>query len=284
MNLSESYKNRIKELAGINSKELPENKKLNSNFWKWFGNSKIVENGKPMICYHGSSTPNINVFDMSKIGSNKGNLGHYGYGFYFSIDIREAKTYGDEIYKCYIKMINPFIGNDKQILELKNNGIDNIDELSNISIDFNSLKNSFKNDTIIYLFLNNIEKNGIEYAWDGIHKLNLGNIDLDKLNDISNMIEYTTLNKNVNGVPDYVLDELTALNITPKINKGFEYEQSLHWITDLGNRSKQVTEVIKKLGYDGVFYGSEIVIFNPNQVKSIENDGSWDINDNNIYS
>jgi hypothetical protein len=26
------------------------------------------------------------------------------------------------------------------------------------------------------------------------------------------------------------------------------------------------------------------VTFKPNQIKSVENDGTWDINDNNIYS
>lgn len=259
---------------------------LNDNFWRWFSDSKIVDNeGNAIICYHGSPSKNIEAFDISKIGYNKGNLGHYGYGIYFSVDIAEAKTYGTNIYQCYIKMSNPFIGNSAQILELKENGVDNIDELSNISIDFESFRDEFKNDKIIYSFLTNIEKNGVEYAWDVIHNSKDNeNLDTDKLNDISNIIEYTTLNKNVDGVPDYVLDVLSSLNISPKINKGFLYEQSLHWITDLGNRSKYVTEVIKKLGYDGVFYGSEIVVFNSNQIKSVDNDGTWDIDDKNIYS
>ena len=255
---------------------------LNDNFWKWFGNGKIVENDKPMICYHGSTEKNINVFDFSKISYNKGNEGHYGHGIYFSTDIIEAKTYGSEIYKCYLNISNPFIGNDKQILELKRNGVTNIDDLSILSIDFNSLKKSFKNDKLIYDFLTNIEIKGLKNAWENIKQDNT--IDYDLLNDLSDMIEYTTLNKNVNGVPEYVINELKKLNIKPKLNKGFKYRQSLHWITDLGNNSKEVTNVIKKLGYDGVFYGSEIVVFYPNQIKSIQNDGTWDVGDDNIYS
>ena len=31
-------------------------------------------------------------------------------------------------------------------------------------------------------------------------------------------------------------------------------------------------------------FGSEIVIFNSNNIKSIENDGTWDIEDDNIFS
>jgi arginyl-tRNA synthetase len=266
----------------LNEGKKTENK-LNINFKKWFSGSKIVENGKPMICYHGSKNKGINVFDIKKIGQNTGNEGHYGYGIYFSTDIREAKTYGSEIYKCYINIKKPFIGNNKEILKLKRKGVDNIDELEILSIDFNSFKNSFINNNLIYDFLTNIEKKGIEYAWDNIPKQD-NNIDYDLLNDITDIIEYTTLNKNVNGVPNYIIKDLNKLKIKPKLNKGFAYNQSLHWITDLGNRSKYVTEVIKNLGYDGIFYGSEIVVFNPNQIKSINNDGSWDIDDNDIYS
>lgn len=271
-------------------KYLNEENSLNNNFWKWFGGSKIIENGQPMICYHGSPISNIEVFDISKIGYNKGNYGHYGYGIYFSTDIREANVYGNNIYKCYIKMSNPFVGNENQILELKKIGVQGIDDLVILSIDFESLKNEFKriNDKLSYNFFKNVQEQGEEYAWNDIRNKvgdQPNSIQIyNKLNNISDIMYYTTLNKNVHGVSDYVLDELKKLGIKPKLNKGFEYEQSLHWITDLGNRSKYVTETIKKLGYDGVFYGSEIVVFEPNQIKSIDNDGSWDINDNNIYS
>lgn len=282
MELRKFIENTIREY--LNEQASLENVKLNDNFWKWFGNSKIVENGKPLICYHGTSERNIKSFDLNKIGYNKGNYGHYGYGIYFSTDIREAKTYGNIIYECYIKITNPFTGTDKQILQLKNSGVSGIDDLVALSVDFNSFKNSFKNEQYIYNFIDSIEKIGLEKTWDNIRDNGDKKIDLDLLNDISNLIEYTTLNKNVDGVPDYVFDEFKKLNINPKINKGFPYHQSLHWITDLGNRSKDVTEVIKGLGYDGVWYGSEIVIFNSTQIKSIKNDGTWDIGDNNIFS
>lgn len=257
---------------------------LNKNFWNWFGGSKIVENGQPMICYHGSPKSDISTFDLSKIGHNKGNLGHYGYGIYFSTDRREALTYGDALYECYIKILNPFTGTDKQMILLKKNGITTVDDLSNMSIDFKSFKESFRNDKVVYLFLMNIENHGVEYAWDEIHKLTKVGLDYDKLNDISNMVDFTTLNKNVDGVPDHVIDTMHDLGISPKINQGFAYAQSLHWITDLGNRSREVTNVIKKLGYDGVFYGSELVAFNSNQIKSIKNNGTWGIDSDNIYS
>jgi hypothetical protein len=255
-----------------------------NSFWKWFGGSKIVDNGVPLICYHGTSERGIKSFDINKVGYNKGNYGHYGYGIYFSTDIREAVTYGDIIYKCYIKILNPFTGTDKQILELKSGGVGGIDDTVVLSIDFSSFKNSFRGRSYIFNFIDSIEKMGLEKTWNNIRKDKDNNIDLDLLNDIGNLVEYTTLNKDVHGVPSYVFDELKKLNISPKLNRGFLYDQSLHWITDLGNRSKEVTDIIKSLGYDGIWYGSEIVVFKSDQIKSINNDGTWDINDDNIYS
>ena len=44
------------------------------------------------------------------------------------------------------------------------------------------------------------------------------------------------------------------------------------------------TSAIIDKGFDGIIHGQEIVVFNSNQIKSIKNDGTWDVNDNNIYS
>ena len=32
-----------------------QNNNLNENFWKWFGDSKIVDNGRPIVVHHGTS-------------------------------------------------------------------------------------------------------------------------------------------------------------------------------------------------------------------------------------
>lgn len=258
---------------------------INDNFKKWFADSKITKGGKPLVCYHGTNDSDIKSFDESKIGHGSGNYGHYGYGFYFSTDVKEAKIYGPIIYQCYINIANPFTGSDEEIIQLKEKGVEGIDDLDVLSIDFESFKNSFKDKPYIFSFISDIQKLGMEKAWKNILKQDDNKkINYDLLNDISGYIEYTTLNKDVHGVPEYVLDAFKKLNINPKLNKGFYIQQSLHWITDLGNNSKEITNVIKELGHDGVWYGSEIVAFYPHQIKSVNNDGSWDINDSNIYS
>jgi hypothetical protein len=54
----------------------------------------------------------------------------------------------------------------------------------------------------------------------------------------------------------------------------------------IGNNDGERTLECIKLGYDGLISDDNVfLVFHPNQIKSaIGNDGSWDINDNNIYS
>jgi len=266
---------------------ISENKKiLNHNFWNWFGDSKVVDKqGNPMITFHGTNE-NFDIFDIKKIGHGHGNYGHYGYGFYFSDDVREAKGYGDKILECYLKIEKPFTGTDEELLLLKRNGVDNIDDMVIQSIDFDSLYNEIKRvDPDAGILLNFIKLYGLSGGWEKFLEIRKSK---DYYNDISNIVdEYTTLNKNSYEVPEFVFDELKNIGVDLsklKYNQGFIYNQSLHWITKLGEMSEYVTDVIKKLGFDGVIYGSEYVIFNANCIKSVNNDGSWDIDDVNIFS
>lgn len=88
-------------------KEFVNESKTNDNFWKWFGNSVVVDNnGKPLIMYHGSPSTDIKVFKSVK-----------GY-FFFTSDKSEALRYTGEykdysksnalISEYYIKAENPF--------------------------------------------------------------------------------------------------------------------------------------------------------------------------------
>ncbi len=239
---------------------------LNNNISEWFKGSKIVNNqDEPLICYHGTNII-FDDFDISLIGKNTGNHGHYGYGIYLSTDIREAKTYGKYIYECYVKMLNPFRGTNDEIKLLKDNGVSNIDELEIINIDFDSLVNAFDDEPYIKHFLELCREDKKD-AWRYINDKNI-NFDM---NDISDIIEYTTIGKG-HGVPRYIMELIDGYGISDKLiyNKDFLHEQSLHWITDLGKKSKEVTDIIKKLGYDGVWYGSEIVVFDATkQIKII---------------
>ena len=69
---------------------------INNNFWKWFGNSKIVDNtGNPLVVYHGSS---------SKFEEFRGDI-------YFTDDYMNADGYagGEYVYEVYLKIKTPLI-------------------------------------------------------------------------------------------------------------------------------------------------------------------------------
>ena len=45
----------------------------------------------------------------------------------------------------------------------------------------------------------------------------------------------------------------------------------------------EITESLKKAGYDGIFMLPQIVAFYPNQIKSVNNRGTWSTTSDNIY-
>ena len=61
------------------------------NFWKWFGDSKVVDaSGKPLVVYHGTRAQ-FEVFDFGRIGQ-QGRA--EGAGFYFTTNKQVAAGYG----------------------------------------------------------------------------------------------------------------------------------------------------------------------------------------------
>lgn len=85
------------------------------NFWNWFGDSKVVdEQGRPLVVYHGTKEE-FDTFDIKQVGSNTGNFGHIGFGFYFTQDQDYAQSYGANVMPVYLKSTNVFTGTKEQI-------------------------------------------------------------------------------------------------------------------------------------------------------------------------
>lgn len=92
--LKEFIRKTVKQCLKENSES-----SLNDNFWKWFGNSKVVdEQGSPMICYHGTN----NKFDKFNKGTKDGLSGK---GIYFSE--YPLPQFGENQMKVYLKIDNP---------------------------------------------------------------------------------------------------------------------------------------------------------------------------------
>lgn len=192
----------------------------NDNFWKWFGNSKVIENGKPLQVYHFSNIKfssfkkrkglNTNLFSTEEVERES---------FFFSPDKSFSSKHGKEEYDVYLKIENIF------------------DFTKHYYYDGITVKSSDFFDEMIDL----IENNGINLS-----------------------MEYQSY--------------LGELKIKPEYIWRFFDEEI----------GKILVKFLKLNGYDGVYFVEEetpvFAVFNSNQIKSVENDGTWDLNDNNIYS
>lgn len=107
--------------------------KLNENFWKWFGNSKVVDNnGDPLICYH-STNKDFDNFENKELGYHFGTImsAHNRLKFKF----KDQQLINESIIPVYLKIENPIYMDDIGIW-------DDIDEIVSELINVNILDNN----------------------------------------------------------------------------------------------------------------------------------------------
>lgn len=254
--------------------------------------SKVVDkNGEPMVVYHGTFAKEINVFDQAQIGYNSGNEGHYGFGFYFSVSMQEAKTYtsteSPNILHCFLNIKNPFIANKLEHLELYSKDFGYPENKEPVAIDSKWIEKALKNFNInAFNLYKSIKNNGFDYqrGWKLFLDKNPDAInDSFDLNLINDWIEFDGDNEkfskqnesqNFNSsIPDYILESISnELNIPMSEIKTIDQYTignypNLLYMMDLGNNSRYLTDRIKKDGFDGILAGSELVVFKSNQIK-----------------
>jgi hypothetical protein len=73
------------------------------NFWKWFGDSKLIDTqGRPRVFYHGTDA-NFTEFSTSTIGQAQDGKLFAGAGFYFADNQHDASGYGANVMATYLK-------------------------------------------------------------------------------------------------------------------------------------------------------------------------------------
>lgn len=88
------------------------------NFWKWFGDSKVVDKeGKPLVVYHGTNA-DFEEFKFNRsYGSGDSQL-YFGKGFYFTNDRESADSYSNydsnKTMSVYLKIEEPYISKDSR--------------------------------------------------------------------------------------------------------------------------------------------------------------------------
>jgi hypothetical protein len=100
------------------------------NFWKWFGDSKVVdEEGRPLVVYHGTRN---DFSSFSNATNNRGAMGD-SIGFYFTDNKDFSNEYGDggTVMPVYLNVSNPMQINQRMV---------NSEDIGNIiDLDMNSV-------------------------------------------------------------------------------------------------------------------------------------------------
>lgn len=91
-----------------NGDRIAKSKEALTNFWQWFGDSKVVDSqGRPLVVYHGTNTE-FDTFDIEKSKE-----GVFGEGFYFAPDTKLPEKIGKIVMPVYLKIENPIYSEEK---------------------------------------------------------------------------------------------------------------------------------------------------------------------------
>lgn len=95
-----------KTVYNSDGERIAQSKEALENFYKWFGDSKVVdEQGRPLVVYHGSDS-NFEVFDRTKTRSTMDIQGNF-----FSPWELDAQGYGQNVRAFYLSIQNPASSN-----------------------------------------------------------------------------------------------------------------------------------------------------------------------------
>ena len=259
------------EVDNINeSKEV----KFNDNFKKWFGNSKCVdENGNPKVFIHRSNAK-FNAFDKSKIGQR--DHGWYGKGFYFgSAKQKYYQLYGKHVYKCFLRIENPFYYNEffgsyhpddyQKIVGYDKLGILTPQE-SKFLKKYMDAYNHFDSNVKLKKVPQKVKYNRKEYDsfyWVAQYKGKTTKTDPDT------NPKYNT--------EDYAKEMFWIEHYEKYVEKIKEINRNCY-----KTRMDKFSDTVRKMGYDGIIHADEYVVFEPNQIKSVKNNGDWSLTTDNI--
>lgn len=137
------------------------------NFWRWFGDSKVVdEQGRPLVVYHGSPDARFLADDaVFKSIKERYGMGSSDAAHWFATDLSAAKSYADpnrafdyqnaepDVIPAYLKIENPLIlnanGREWRSAQKRGQTSDVIDDARNANNDgviISNVKDNYNND------------------------------------------------------------------------------------------------------------------------------------------
>lgn len=275
--------------------------------------------GVTIESYHGG-TGVFSIFDKAKTGASNSNTSHIGFWFSpmkeFADDFASENSYGDRIattYHCYIKMKNPKVykkfDNSKELKEITKR-INELEEKINSANNFQYLtKNEFYQATkkVQYTgkefrekyqgFLEQTLKK--EYALNDKEVSELIKI-ADSLKEYNGELKELRRQENILQDNDPYLqlrDDMDDFSIygsgLPDFRRGNNREN--YGINNGREAAQNFVDSLKAQGYDGIIIqgtrydtneehpNNQFVVFDSNQIKSVDNQGTFDEENPNIY-
>lgn len=178
---------------------------------RYFKDSKVVDNkGRLLECYHYTNN-DFSVFDSERIGSNSGDSGYFGKGFYFTARPDFGKGFGSNQIRAYLNIKNPLIAESLPTNE-KHNLVDFIKERSEEAKQNNKISVENLNFTSLHygLFADYAElftEYAIKNGYDGIISDD-GNTPTEIVVFNPNQIKETTnINPTISQDIRYALDK-----------------------------------------------------------------------------
>ena len=201
---------------------------------EFFRHSKVRdEQGKLLAVYHGSDSE-FSEFSVNHIGSNTGNGGFYGRGFYFTTNRMDASNYGKHVLQYYLNARNPLdLNGDNWIYELglsERKGIKTVDK-----IEIEKAPRGFLN-----IHYTTTDEPGMWRSFDGVSPYQLGEDNSGK----------TFVQNKINEAPNILPRDVRNL-VDLARDKGFD--AIIGSGTNIGD------------------LGTEVVVFTPYQMKLTSN-------------
>ena len=252
-------------------------------FTRWFGTSKITLSGKPRVCYHGT-THKFDAFHSSWAGRTDD--GFYGEGFYFATENEYAQEYGKYVVKAYVKLENPFYlpasggANHPSFYDLR-------DALAALKGGNPELKTT---RTIPAGWHLEEEEKDHPYFPGKTYTSYCVYPDPERWDDDDDPYLY---GRDRESALEAIISFHDARNEVD-FNVGWA-SALVKYATTFAQR-QTLTQLLQGNGYDGVVVYdpdhtehndkrvTEIVAFEPTQIKSVDNDGTWDDDDPSMFS
>lgn len=254
----EGINNTILNITNIPIEYLNENQHFEDYLNKYIGVSKVVdENGEPLLVWHGT-TENFDAFSKSWRGAT--DPGDWGLGFYFSPKKSSSEMYGNILMPVFLSIKNP-VPNEKFKM---------INAFGREKAKPITLKETIQKDIEVTRFL-----------IEGIEKQLYGNDPEYKHYREEGSLLNKMHKKNLEIYKDKLKDLQTQLQTKSK--EDLDYDINKKWNDEVEDINKYDGVIPNINSGEAIKENYEIIAKEPNQIKSIDNQGTFSTQDNNIY-